>query len=379
MIAGPFGAQCLSDLGVDVVKVEPLTRRPRPGADAVRGQPPRQTRRWHSTSRTSPHVRSSTDCSSGATSCCTTCVLDPASRLGLDGPGLRASNPGSSFSHVSAYGPAGEMAALPGYDPTAQALRAGSTQRRRGQPARVASQLGFRCAGGAGERVRCRRCTVPARAHGLPGEAATSLLAVAITASSELVVDPETGQAEPDRGARPRSAWPVRDPPHLPLADGWIAVAALSEARADSVSRVVGSGRPDEILAVRDVPSTLAALDDAGVPSSLVRLDQLDAFHDNPMHHALGVSRRLQTPGFGQIDLVGGWWDFGPAPADESVPALGQHTDEVLRELGPRLRRDRSLLADGVIGVAEPRPQPHGLNKETHRVEGTGRRVRPSQ
>jgi crotonobetainyl-CoA:carnitine CoA-transferase CaiB-like acyl-CoA transferase len=87
------------------------------------------------------------------------------------------------------------------------------------------------------------------------------------------------------------------------------------------------------------------------VPAAPVRLDQLDDFHDNPLHRDLGVSRQLQTDGYGRIDVVGGWWDFGPAPVDETVPTLGQHTAQILGELGIGPDAAEALLADQVVAV----------------------------
>ncbi|KAA1394282.1 CoA transferase [Aeromicrobium ginsengisoli] len=351
-IAGPFGAQCLSDLGVDVVKVEPL--RGDRGRVLTQFAGSHRGKRAIALDLKNPASRPILD---GLLERCDVVLhnmrLAPASRLGLDGPGLRATNPRIAFSHVSAYGPAGNMAALPGYDPTAQAFT-GWEHAIAGEgnpPVWLRSsvfdvQAGLASAFGAVVSLFQRERT------GLPGDAATSLLAVGITASSELVVDPVTGQASEievlDAGQHGLS-----DTHRIyQLADGWIAVAALAADEQAAFRDVVGAGDPADALAGRSVAATLAAMAEAGVPASPVRLDQLDAFHDNPVHHTLGVSRTLQTPGFGQIDLVGGWWDFGPAPADESVPALGQHTHEVLRELGLDTDAVESLLADGVIGVA---------------------------
>ena len=95
------------------------------------------------------------------------------------------------------------------------------------------------------------------------------------------------------------------------------------------------------------------------------RAGSLHGLADAKQAARLGIKRthadaqcRLTRDGsrFGQIDLVGGWWDLGAAPDDESVPALGQHTDEVLRELGRDSEEIETLLAEGVIGVGRRVP-----------------------
>ncbi|MET0954071.1 MAG: CoA transferase [Aeromicrobium sp.] len=351
VVAGPFGAQCLADLGADVIKVEPLSgdrgRQLTQFAGCHRGK------RALSVDLKSPAARPVLDALlRSADIVLHNMRLGPAARLGLDGPGLRAINPSIVFSHVSAYGPSGDMAPLPGYDPTAQAFT-GWEHAIAGDgmaPIWLRSSVfdihaGLASAFGAVVSLLHRERT------GTPGEAATSLLAVGITASSELVVDPVTG-APSDIEVLTADQTGLSDEHRIyQLSDGWIAVAALADDEVVAFRELVGPGSPVDALAPRRVAETLARLDEVGVPAAPVRLDQLEDFHDNPLHRDLGVSRHLQTDGFGRIDVVGGWWDFGRAPSDETVPTLGQHTTEILAELGVAPETVEVLLADRVIAV----------------------------
>lgn len=351
VVAGPFGAQCLADLGADVIKVEPLSgdrgRQLTQFAGCHRGK------RAISIDLKSPAARPVLDALLASSDIVLHNMrLGPAARLGLDGPGLRAVNPSIVFSHVSAYGPEGEMAPLPGYDPTAQAFT-GWEHAIAGEgmaPIWLRSSVfdvhaGLASAFGAVVSLLQRERT------GTPGEAATSLLAVGITAASELVVDPVTGTQSAIETLTADQTGLSDEHRIYQLADGWIAVAALSDTERAAFRVLVGSGSPAEDLAGRGVADTLARLDELGVPAAPVRLDQLDDFHENQLHQELGVSRHLQTDGFGRIDVVGGWWDFGRAPEDESIPTLGQHTTQILEELGIVPETVEDLLANRVIAV----------------------------
>lgn len=356
VVAGPFGAQCLADLGVDLVKVEPL--------QGDRGRQLTQFAGCHRGKRSialdlkSPAARPVLDDLLRSSDVVLHNMrLGAASRLGLDGPGLRAVNPHLVFSHVSAYGTVGPMATMPGYDPTAQAFT-GWEHAIAGEgnpPVWFRSSVfdvhaGLAAAYGAVVSLFQRART------GVPGDAATSLLAVGITASSELVVDPVTGVGTPvpvlDRGqhgiAETHRTYRT--------SDGWIAVAADTESSKMAFRGVVGDGDPAEILLGRPTREVLDAFEVAQVPASVVRLDQMQAFHDEPLHRDLGVSRCLETAGYGRIELVGGWWDLGPAAATESVPALGEHTAELLQELGLDQDAIAELADVGVIGLGDRVP-----------------------
>lgn len=349
-IAGPYGAQCLADLGVEVVKVEPL------GGD--RG-------RWLTQFAGSHRGKGSLalDLKSEASRRPLERLLrradvvlhnmrpGPAARLGIDGPGLRAVNPRIAFSHVSAYGPVGEMASFPGYDPTAQAFTGWeSAAAGEGMPPMWLRSSVFDVQAGIAAAFGAVVALLQREVSGVPGEASTSLLALAISASSELVVDPDTGEkssvdvlsADQTGVSAYHRIYQTRD--------GWVAVAALDVAERAAFDAAVGD--VEEVrgwFGGHTVASAVSALRAAGVPCERVALDQLDAFHDSEIHRRIGVSRTLETVGFGRIDVVGGWWDFGPAAPDESIPALGQHSIEVLRDAGESDDEVASLIAQRVV------------------------------
>jgi crotonobetainyl-CoA:carnitine CoA-transferase CaiB-like acyl-CoA transferase len=350
VVAGPFGAQCLGDLGADVVKVEPLA--------GDRGRGLTQFAGCHRGKRSlamdlkAPQARAALERLIRTSDVVLHNMrLGPAARLGLDGAGLRAVHPRIVFSHVSAYGPRGPMAPLPGYDPTAQALtgwehaNAGAGRTPIWLRNSVFDvQSGMAAAFGALLGLYQRETT------GSPGETGTSLLAVGITAASEVAVVDGAVTPAPVLDADQTGL----DPAHRihRCLDGWLLIDAADAAQAEACAPLAAS------LAGREVDDALAVLAEAGVRSCRVAEDQLGPFMDSTVHARLGLARTLQTRGYGRLDLVAGFWDV-PAASGESVPDLGEHTRELLADLGYDDATIEGLAEGGVVRLA-PEPVTQG-------------------
>ena len=80
-----------------------------------------------------------------------------------------------------------------------------------------------------------------------------------------------------------------------------------------------------------------------------VRLDQLDAFLDDPELRRLGLSVQYPHASYGSVDQIGGLWQLGELSLqlDRAAPALGEHTRDVLSELGFARAEIEELIESG--------------------------------
>ena len=105
-----------------------------------------------------------------------------------------------------------------------------------------------------------------------------------------------------------------------------------------------------ERLAARSTDAWLAALTAADIPCGPIT-DVLTAFQ-SPEAQARSMLVEVEHPAFGVLRQVGIPIEFGSTPGAvrTAPPLLGEHSDEVLAELGIGARRDRAACAhEGVV------------------------------
>src|SRR5439155_10615888 len=203
-----------------------------------------------------------------------------------------------------------------------------------------------------------------------------SLLDSAFSALVNVAQNALVSGEEPERfgNAHPSIA------PYQPFrtADGWIAVAAANDGLFARLCDVLG--RPElaaderfrtnamrvrnraELLplleqefAVRGADEWVTALDGAGVPAGKIR-GVLEA-----LRSAEPATIRVPHPAAGELELVAPPFVLASSGLREPAapPLLGQHTREVLVELGVDAERIDELEAAGVVATAESvrRPQ----------------------
>jgi crotonobetainyl-CoA:carnitine CoA-transferase CaiB-like acyl-CoA transferase len=278
--------------------------------------------------------------------------MPAARRLGLDIESVMAVNPKVVFCHTSSYGPVGPRADWPGYDQLFQA------------------QCGWEVVG-AGEGNppmwhrfgfmdhQCAMSSVVAtllalRQRDATGEgqvAAGSLLGAGTLTTSETFRLPDGTLAPFDTldyaqmGVSPGRRI-------ISTAGGWIAVAADQPDQLQALCNVAGVDDASKVpaaLANRPIDALLSELLAAGVPAELVRERNRDGFLDDPANRAARLVAEYPHPEWGLLQQTGGLWYFGDLDIvlDRAPTLLGQHTIEVLTEVGWERPAIDELIASG--------------------------------
>lgn len=377
-LAGPYCAQILGWLGADVVKVEP------PEGDFTRSWGPPF---WDGESplflaanaaKRSVAIRIGTErgrdllleLADRADVFLHSLRPGLAERRGLGPDDLLARNPRLVYCAVGAFGRTGPLAGQAGYDPLMQA--ASGIMSVTGEPDRPGVRAGVSLVDqGTGqwaalgvvaallERERSGRGTcVDVSLY----ETAVALMAY------HLVGFLGSGRVPGRHG----SAFPLIAPYQtFPVSDGEVMVAAANDAQFAALARALDLPedarfatnparveRREELaallgerLARESVESAVGLLEAAGVPVAPV-LDAGDvARHEQTA--ALGLLSGAPHPRIADLRLVAPPLsvDGERLPVGSAPPAVGEHTAEVLREVGYADEAIRALADDGVVVV----------------------------
>jgi len=377
VLAGPYCTMVLADLGADVVKVE----RPGEGDETRSWGPPYaggEAAYFLAVNRSKRSIAVDLKQAEGRELVLDLCagadvVLENfrpggAARLGLDAEAVHARNPGVVYCSITGFGRRASRGRA-GYDFVAQAESGlmAITGEVDGPPAKVGvavvdvvtglhaaiailAALQRRNETGQGERIE------------------VSLLDSAFSALVNVAQNALVTGEEPRRfgNAHPSIV------PYQPFraADGWVAVAAANDGLFVRLCDVVG--RPElaaddrfatnaarvrnraelvpalaAVFATRSADEWVEALDAAGVPAGKIRgvLEALRA--------AEPATVSVDHPAAGALELVAPPFAFESAPLRPAAPPplLGEHTREVLAELGLDAERVDELVARGVVSV----------------------------
>jgi len=143
----------------------------------------------------------------------------------------------------------------------------------------------------------------------------------------------------------------------MPVADGWVAIDATAGPQLQALAGAAGLTDPaavPEVFRTKTVGDTIAALSRAGVPCTDVRLDQMDTFFDDPATWDARLACKYPHMTLGTVEQIGSLWSFGDLATrlDRSSPEIGEHTGEILTELGFDDAEVASLLASGTVTTA---------------------------
>ena len=374
VLAGPYCTMLLADLGADVIKVEP------PEGDGTRGWGPPWVGSEHNGTRTAAYFLAMNrnkrsirlDLKSSAGRDVLARLLRSSdvfvenfrvgglARLGFGDDVLRALNPDLVHLAISGFGPTGPDAAKPGYDFVIQATGGlmsitGATDADGGGPTKVGVAISdvvtalFAAISILAALLGRARGTAPGQR--IDVSLLESTLAVLVNQAQNAFV---SGRAPGRLGNAHPNIVPYET---FRTADGEIAIAVGSERQwprlcerlgvpelvsdprfATNGARVENRAILRPILAARflENPSAdwLAELDEAEIPAGPIN-DVLAAFAQ-PQARARGMTVEVEHPALGVLKQVGIPFHLSETPGAirTAPPLLGEHTAQVLAELG---------------------------------------------
>jgi crotonobetainyl-CoA:carnitine CoA-transferase CaiB-like acyl-CoA transferase len=360
-LAGPIAPMLMADLGAEVIKVE------RPSGDPMRQSEVlflgcSRGKRSIALDLTRPESRPVIEALVRQADVVHHSIRMPAAaHLGLDEAGLRAINPDVVFCHISAYGPLGPRSGYPGYAPVAQAI-SGWHRETVGEGCHPIfyrfAMFDHFC--GFASLVATLLAVLHRDRTGQATSVSASLVGGAAMTTSETMFKRDEATFAPflridadqtglDWGYRIYRA-----------ADGrWVAIAAVTADHRAALLREARVEDPSDLpdaLERRSSTDLLAALARVEVPAELVRVEYEQPFFDDPAIVRTRLAVSYPQARYGTLEQPGAFWDLVDMELKLDVPPpdIGEHTVQVLCELGFTDVQVEALLMNGVAVGAAP-------------------------
>ena len=379
-VAGPYCTQILGDMGAEVVKVERIGR----GDDARAWGPPfwgRESATFMSVNRNKRSLAVDLKSADGRA------VLErlltradvfvqslragAAEELDLGWPRLSALNARLVYCSVTAFGTEGPLKDRPGYDPLMQAY--GGIMSINGHPGQPPARVPVSVVDMGTGMWGVMGILAALRERDRTGRGALVTTALFDTALAWSVFQMShyfaTGEVPLPQGSGTAMIVPYEA---FPVSDGWVMIAAASDALfvkttgalgvpelardgrfVDNPHRVEHRAALQEALArvTRELTAAdvLERLQRAGVPSA--RVSTMDQVAVEPQTEASGMlpaMKHPRVPDFRAVALPIKWDGERPAPT-RVPPLLGEHSTEVLVELGYDAATIRDLAERHVV------------------------------
>ena len=362
-VAGPLAAEVLADLGADVVKVEP------PGGEAMRAAAYavaacQRGKRSIAMDINAPEARPVVEeLIAGADVVLHNFRVGVAERLGIDAQTVARLNPGAVYCHASAFGAAGPRAAFPGNDALMQALTGFERAIGGADNTPVAATwIPIDMAGGwvaaagiaLGLYARSTQCRGQQVVTSLLGAGMLMHCGVYLR-DGEVVAGPSLDREQTGYGPGYRI--------YRGFDDEWLALVVPDRESWGRLGELVGSASLGDYTplrggstdaAARAAETTLAHAFATAPAAQWVHLlrehhisaeliDPMDrnrfrhTILDDPVNRQLGRVVGFRTTDWGYFEQIGPLLRTGPDVTGgprPMIPGVGEHTTEVLRELG---------------------------------------------
>jgi crotonobetainyl-CoA:carnitine CoA-transferase CaiB-like acyl-CoA transferase len=384
VLMGPYATQILGDLGADVIKVEP------PAGDLVRGIGPFRHQGmgaiFLNTNRSKRSIAIDLKQPAGRDVLLDLCraadVLvysvrpKAMARLGLAYEDVAPASPRIVYAGLVGFGQDGPYAARPAYDDLIQgatgyaSLFALAGEEPRYVPNAVADRV-------VGMRAATAICAaLYERGREGPGQAIE--IPMFETMTEFVLGDHMQGRTfEPPVGPPGYQRQLARERRPYRTRDGHVCALIYNDKQWGAFLRLIGredlmrddprfrsvSSRADDIdhvygfvareLATRTSAEWMALFEEGDIPCA--PLNDLETIFEDPHLTATGFFEIREHPSEGAVRVMAAPERFSRTPPDNSrlAPRLGEHTAEILRELGYDEERIRELLDDGICARDE--------------------------
>lgn len=379
-VAGPYCTQILGDLGAEIVKVERVGR----GDDARAWGPPfwgHESATFMSVNRNKRSLAVDLKAADGravverllgrADVFVQSLRAGAVDELGLDWPRVAALNPRLVYCSITAYGSEGPLKDRPGYDPLMQAY--GGIMSINGHPGQPPARVPVSVVDMGTGMWAVMGIMAALRERDRTGHGAHVTTALFDTALAWSVFQMShyfaTGEVPRPQGSGTAMIVPYEA---FPVADGWVMILAASDALFVKTTAALGvpdlardprfvdnPRRVEHRAALQAALSTvtrgltaqdlLDRLQRAGVPSA--RVSTMDQVATEPQTEASGMLPAVKHPrvaDYREVALPIKWDGERPA-ATRVPPLLGEHSAEVLAELGYDAATIRQLAERHVI------------------------------